>query len=232
MKYALNEQGDRIEATPGARARCACCDSEVIAKCGDVNVDHWAHRHGEACDPWVETENDWARRWKNAFPQEWVEQVVVRGGKRHFVDVAHPDGIYLFLRSKTLDKDTVRKREDFFGATNCVWLFDATEGDFDIRPQMKGRRLESPKLKVKFRWKQAKKRVVYPKGYTYVDLGKRAEMGYKVLLIKDMYIMAPNYGTGTLFASQGFAEWFTEGKGRCTKPWNRARRDRRAKNQP
>ena len=43
MKFALIN-GDKAEATKGAKGFCPSCGSELIAKCGEVKVNHWAHK--------------------------------------------------------------------------------------------------------------------------------------------------------------------------------------------
>lgn len=69
MKFALIN-GDKAEATKGAKGVCPSCGSELIAKCGEVKVDHWAHKGNRNCDPWWENETDWHRSWKGNFPKD------------------------------------------------------------------------------------------------------------------------------------------------------------------
>ena len=57
MKYAL-VNGEKEEATKGAKGVCQICDSELIAKCGEVNINHWAHKGNHNCDPWLENETN------------------------------------------------------------------------------------------------------------------------------------------------------------------------------
>ena len=43
MKFALYK-GERVEAEATLKgALCPVCDAEVIAKCGDIKILHWAH---------------------------------------------------------------------------------------------------------------------------------------------------------------------------------------------
>ncbi|WP_425595275.1 competence protein CoiA family protein [Pseudophaeobacter arcticus] len=41
------------------RGECPYCGSEMIARCGQVKVHHWAHKSTENCDPWWENETNW-----------------------------------------------------------------------------------------------------------------------------------------------------------------------------
>jgi len=72
MKYALND-GNKVEASKGAKGFCPSCGSELIAKCGEVNVNHWAHKGNRNYDSWWENETDWHRSWKDKFPMDWQE---------------------------------------------------------------------------------------------------------------------------------------------------------------
>jgi competence CoiA-like predicted nuclease len=51
MKFAL--VGDRkLEAAKGLKGTCPSCGSDVLAKCGDFKVNHWAHKGTRNCEPW------------------------------------------------------------------------------------------------------------------------------------------------------------------------------------
>ena len=72
MKYAVSND-QRIEATPKAVGKCPCCGADLIARCGDLKVWHWAHKGRRVCDHWWESETEWHRAWKDTFPKEWQE---------------------------------------------------------------------------------------------------------------------------------------------------------------
>jgi competence protein CoiA len=60
VKYAiLNNQ--RVLATKGGKGKCPHCDSDLIAKCGDVNRHHWSHKTRKCDDHLWENETDWQR---------------------------------------------------------------------------------------------------------------------------------------------------------------------------
>lgn len=198
MRYAIGLNGDKIEAKPEARATCTCCGKDVVAKCGEINVWHWAHRPGEACDEWAEPDTEWLLYWKSRFPSEWVEQVVERKGVRRFADVVHPNGSILKLQQQSLAPDQIREREAYYGTSNLIWLFDTRDamGRFEFEGEIG---------KVKFRWKHARKRIAMPRAYVYLDLGR------KVLMLNKMHVDRPFYGTGRLYTRKYFIDWFSEG---------------------
>ena len=74
MKYAI-VNNEKVEATKGAKGVCPSCGSDLIAKCGELKVNHWSHKGNRNCDPWWENETEWHRSWKGYFPKEWQEVV-------------------------------------------------------------------------------------------------------------------------------------------------------------
>ena len=63
MKFALVDN-DKLESTKGLKGTCQICGSELIAKCGTVKINHWAHKGTRICDPRWENETEWHRIWK------------------------------------------------------------------------------------------------------------------------------------------------------------------------
>ena len=49
MKFA-NVDGQRQEAQPHLRGECLVCGGATIAKCGEKNIWHWAHKAKRKCD--------------------------------------------------------------------------------------------------------------------------------------------------------------------------------------
>ena len=57
----------RIRAEPNITANCDVCGKEVISKCGNIKVWHFAHKVSADCDSWSEEETQWHKDWKNEF---------------------------------------------------------------------------------------------------------------------------------------------------------------------
>lgn len=122
MKFALIN-GDKAEATKGARGFCSSCGSELIARCGEVKVNHWAHKGNRNCDPWWENETDWHRSWKGKFPIEWQEVVHLdESGEKHIADVKTESGYVLEFQHSRLDPEERRSRNAFY--SKLVWVVD------------------------------------------------------------------------------------------------------------
>ena len=125
MRFAL-VCGIKTEASKGARGICPSCGLELIAKCGTVKVNHWAHKGTRNCDPWWENETEWHRLWKNNFPAEWQEIPLpdARTGEKHIADVRTSHGLIIEFQYSHLDPQERTSRELFY--KTMVWIVDGT----------------------------------------------------------------------------------------------------------
>jgi competence CoiA-like predicted nuclease len=114
MKYALIGD-ERIEATKGAKGVCPSCGSILIAKCGDLKVNHWSHKGNRNCDQWWENETEWHRAWKGQFPDDWQEVVHKdKNGEKHIADVKTESGWVLKFQHSYLKPEESRSRNAFY----------------------------------------------------------------------------------------------------------------------
>jgi len=118
MLYAFVD-GKKNLATPGARAVCSMCDGEVIAKCGKINIWHWAHKTTE-CDTWAEGESAWHLAWKSMWPEHLVEQTIRKNGVLHRADILQEDGTVIELQNSSISVDEIREREAFYD--KMMWI--------------------------------------------------------------------------------------------------------------
>ena len=140
MKYALI-CGKKTEATKGAIGFCPSCGSELIAKCGEVKIKHWAHKGKRTCDPWWENETDWHRSWKGQFPVDWQEVVHRdKSGEKHIADVKTDQGWVLEFQHSYLNPEERRAREAFY--PRLVWVVDGLQRKRD-KPQFQKVKKES-----------------------------------------------------------------------------------------
>lgn len=115
----------RSEPMPNVRAKCCLCGEDMIAKCGDYIRWHWAHKARTTCDPWKESETDWHRYWKDAFPIGFQEVVHVddRTNEKHIADVKTAAGMVVEVQHSPIREDEARSREHFY--RNMIWIVDA-----------------------------------------------------------------------------------------------------------
>jgi competence protein CoiA len=122
MEIALID-GVRTLPAPGLRGLCQACHKEMVAKCGDLLVWHWAHKGRRVCDPWWENEGPWHRGWKELFPVEFHEQVhFAADGEKHIADVQLPGGLVIELQHSAMSLEEMRSREAFY--QRMIWIVD------------------------------------------------------------------------------------------------------------
>jgi competence protein CoiA len=137
MKYAL-VNNERQEPKPGLIGKCQCCNSAVIAKCGNQKIWHWAHKTKVECDPWWE-ESDWHRAWKEQFPKEWQEIIhKAENDEKHIADVKTDRGFVIEFQHSHLDPQERVAREIFY--QNMVWVVDGTRLKKDYPRFLEGRK--------------------------------------------------------------------------------------------
>lgn len=122
------------DPTPYARSTCPDCQGELISKCGEINIWHWAHASGEDCDTWHEPETAWHRHWKARLIDYFTglnldavpEATLRKPGVYHRADIYIPSKkLTIELQHSPISTLEIREREAFYG--NMVWIFDYTE---------------------------------------------------------------------------------------------------------
>lgn len=129
MKFALLKK-ERIEASKGAKGICPCCGSELVARCGEIKVHHWAHK--KKCDDhWWENETEWHRNWKNQFPKEWQE-IIQRdeSDEKHIADLITSSGWTIEFQHSPISKEERGSRDYFYN--KLIWIVDGTRRKTDI----------------------------------------------------------------------------------------------------
>jgi len=143
MKFALIN-GDKIEATKGAEGFCPSCGSKLIAKCGEVKVNHWSHKGNRICDQWWENETEWHRSWKDNFPVEWQEVIHFDSkNEKHIADVKTQKGWTLEFQHSFLNSEERLSRITFY--QKLVWVVDGARRKTD-KKQFQRMLEESTKL--------------------------------------------------------------------------------------
>ncbi len=130
MKFALFKD-ERIEATKGAKGVCPSCGSELIARCGEIKIHHWAHKK-KCNDHWWENETEWHRNWKNQFPSEWQEIIQKdESGEKHIADVKTSSGWTIEFQHSAISREERDSRDNFYN--KLIWIVDGTRRKTDIK---------------------------------------------------------------------------------------------------
>ena len=130
MKFALAND-ERIEASKGAKGVCPSCGSELVAKCGEIVIHHWAHKK-KCSDHWWENETEWHRDWKNKFPKVWQEIIQKdESGEKHIADVITSSGWTIEFQHSAISKEERDSRDYFYN--KLIWIVDGTRRKTDIK---------------------------------------------------------------------------------------------------
>ncbi len=173
MQYAIDASGRKVEAEKGIAAVCPSCGAPVVAKCGLINVRHWAHAADADCDGWYEHETEWHREWKALFPPERVEVCI----GSHRADIVTPSGLVVELQNSPISPEEIQERERFYG--NMVWIVNGE--DFQERCLLRkdmGRGFYS------FRWKHMRSFWLFADKPVYLDFSTEL---YELWKIKTLH---------------------------------------------
>ena len=119
--------GKRQTPRKNLRGECPFCSREVLAKCGQKKIWHWAHVHLAGCDPWWENETDWHRKWKAHFPIECqeVEHRDPSTGERHVADIKTQHGMVIEFQNSPISPEELHSREQFYG--HMIWIVNGNK---------------------------------------------------------------------------------------------------------
>jgi hypothetical protein len=109
--------GQRSKPQPGLRGACPGCGGEMLSKCGEKLLWHWAHRIAE-CSYLSEPETEWHMDWKSRFPTECQEVAV----DDHRADVKGARAV-LEVQHSSIGSAAIRDREECYG--EMLWVLDA-----------------------------------------------------------------------------------------------------------
>jgi len=117
--------GKKTEASPNMRGICPLCNNEVLSKCGEINVWHWAHINDQNCDDWHEPETAWHKNWKLVFGKENCEVVISKNNKRHIADIETNEGVIIELQNSPIKYQVIETREEFYGE-RMIWIINGS----------------------------------------------------------------------------------------------------------
>ncbi len=184
--------GELVEAAPDLQAFCPTCNAPLLAKCGEINLWHWAHQAGD-CDPWHEPETEWHLAWKRLVRPEYRE--VTLGC--HRADIRTPEGRVIELQHSPLSVSDINEREKFYNSNNyLVWIFDAVE--FKNNLWFSGTSTEF----VHFTWRYLRKTLRYIPSPLFFDL--QDGRVFEVIKLPSGRSYGNNYGKGTFWHLNDF----------------------------
>ncbi len=199
----LGKSGDSmIEASPNGKAVCPVCNEELIPKCGEINIWHWAHKHKIDCDSWAESETQWHLGWKRLFPQSQIEQVIVKDGVKHRADVLTKTGTVIEFQHSPISPQEIRERERFY--QKVIWVFDIrylfNEAPANEFFSESFEFFDKDEKTLFFNWKHRKK---------YIAFVKKAalDIGFDNIFIIQKMPTRYEYGVGLFYQKQQFISY-------------------------
>lgn len=126
MRYAFNEQNDKIEVSfSGEKAKCPCCNSIVIGRKGSFKIKHWYHKTKNDCDNWYEPITEWHLKWQNLFPIQYREVTIIKSnGKSHRADIKLKNDLVIEVQNSPINIVEIEDRERFYGEYNMIWILN------------------------------------------------------------------------------------------------------------
>jgi len=126
MLYAIDLAGKKIMASPNAIAICPNCKSDLLAKCGQLNIWHWAHKNLIDCDSWsYEPMSEWHLKWQNNFKEERREVYINRWNECHIADILTEKGVVIEIQNSNISTDNIFERESFY--SDMLWVVNTVE---------------------------------------------------------------------------------------------------------
>lgn len=128
MIYGLDNNGLKVRAYPKGRATCPnpLCNSNLISKCGEFNIWHWAHENLINCESWnYEPITEWHITWQENFQQNNREVFIRKGNECHLADIVNNDNLVIEIQSSQISSVEIRSREKFYG--KMIWVINSKE---------------------------------------------------------------------------------------------------------
>jgi hypothetical protein len=126
MQFAVDENGLKIKAFKNGIAKCPSCNSKVIAKCGNINIDHWAHYKIEDCDSWkYEPITEWHLNWQNHFSKEQIEVSINKNNEVHRADILTSKNVVIEIQNSKISTETIEEREQYYD--KMIWVINSEE---------------------------------------------------------------------------------------------------------
>lgn len=126
MLYALiNNKKVRPKHT-GERAACPFTGSEMISKCGDIKIHHWAYKVAPEGFKYKSKDTNWYLEWKSKFDPKICEIMYTdKEGNKHIADIDDGKTVIQFQQTFLKNEEIIEK-ELFYSSINknFIWVVD------------------------------------------------------------------------------------------------------------
>lgn len=111
----------------GTIGKCPFCENDVRARCGEININHWAHIDNE-CTYISEADNEWHTAWKNKSEKKGYETEKEFG--KFIADAYNPKtNTVTEFQHSSITPQEIRDRCNHYKNmnVNIKWVFDYTD---------------------------------------------------------------------------------------------------------
>ena len=142
MNYALYENlkvsAEEYKKSENLDLRCPCCNSQVVAKQGEINVWHFAHKVKNKCSEWFKPMTEWHINWQKQFPEKNREIIhkCEKTGEKHIADVKTDNGIVIEFQHSSISSKEIKSREEFYGE-KMIWVLDGNAFNIETKNGLK-----------------------------------------------------------------------------------------------
>jgi len=138
MNFALYENqkvsAEEYKKSDNLDLRCPCCNSEVVAKQGEINIWHFSHKVKNECSNWFKPMTEWHLNWQKQFPEKNREVIhkCEKTGEKHIADVKTDNGIVIEFQHSSISSKEIKSREEFYGE-KMIWVLDGNSFNIDFK---------------------------------------------------------------------------------------------------
>lgn len=142
MNYALYENqkvsAEEYKKSENLDLKCPCCNSKVLAKQGEINVWHFAHKIKNRCSEWFKPMTEWHINWQKQFPEKNREIIhkCKKTGEKHIADIKTDNGIVIEFQHSSISSKEIKSREEFYGE-KMIWVLDGNSFKCEIKSGIK-----------------------------------------------------------------------------------------------
>lgn len=191
MLIALDDDNNRIRASPHSNATCPICKENVIPKCGTINIWHWAHRMNAECS-YGEGIGLWHLKWQDFALKNGADvevPIIDRFGNVYRADIIYNNKVVELQHSTISEMEIIRRSDYYTGQKYMVdWVLDYTRKEF--------LEVESNYVVLDGRRKKAFDCLFYKLyGYTIFDMGNDKIFVTKESRIHNKVVDITDFGT-------------------------------------
>lgn len=174
MFFAFDQvDGHQVAAQKGLKnVLCGCCKEQVLAKCGEIKIWHFAHEKKSQCEVALYGGmTKWHLEWQERFPEKCREITREYFGIRHRADVICNNTVFE-CQKKMMPLEVMLERENFWRKAGYTfyWIFESQKVDSYGEPWFQILKTYNGDAR-SFKWRHAPEIAANISGNILIDIG-------------------------------------------------------------